>query len=363
MKVRIDKNVFTEVKDEAKQIELSFLLNIIIYKHRYELKVTDEEVLSSDSFAVLTKTDQKVIEESLIDSIRSSSDDADCDVMAGGEIENSGKIFSPTEAIVYLLQPLSIILENGLNDSHFMKAIFQLFDTTGSLINRVNEGWIRFENAGGCSNVKNFLTARIKSFGDRQKFLNCFVLLDGDRRYPSDPEPDIKYKKLKETLESWDVDYHILEKRCMENYMPDEAMDSFANEKTQSWLMAYHTLTPQQKDCYSIAEGFEKDITKEQKSNVRRRESLLTTKDVGRRKKSYVRGYLQANEQLFYTGVSNGNFLHLEKGLQIKDFKVKFPEKFDDTTVTYKTNLLNRTCHQKDPLELEHIVGSICSMI
>ena len=363
MKVRIDKSVFDDAIDDMRQLELNFLLNIIIYKDRYKLKVTDHDVLDSDSYDKLPQIVKESIEQVIIDSITTSSYDADCEVAVGGETEYELKIFSPSEAIVYLLQPLSIILENGLNDSYLMKVIFHLFDQTGELTSRMNEGWIRFENAGGCSNVKNFLKARIKSYGNKLKFLNSYVLLDGDRRYPTDPEPNKKYKKLKEQLDEWGVYYHVLEKRSMENYMPDEAINSFETAETRAWIMAYHSLTPEQKDHFSIAEGFIKDLNKFQKKNVRQCERRLATKNKNLRKKSYVRDYLHIDEQAFYEDVSEGNFLHLETGLKVKEFKVRYPKKFNDSVVIYRKNMLKRTSHQKDPLELEHIAETVRNLI
>lgn len=363
MKVRIDKSVFANATNEANLMELSFLLHIIIYKNRHELMLSDDVILKSDSFSKLTQVEQDIIEKEITQTIMTSTINADCEVKSGGDVEDIKKVFSPSEAIIYLLQPLSIILENGLNDSHFIKAIFQLFDAKGELMRRTNEGWIRFENAGGCSNVHNFITSRIKTYGDKQKFLNCYVLLDGDRRYPSDPEPDKKYNRLQSDLDNWKVGYHVLEKRSMENYMTDEAMNSFKNVENQGWIKAYLSLNAFQKDHFSIAEGFTKDINKEQKAKVRRKESLLTTKDLNRRKVSYVRGFLPIDEQKFYVNVSNGNFLHLEKGLKMKYFKVIFPEKFGDNVVIYKKNMLERTRHQNDPLELQHIVDGIFALI
>lgn len=363
MKVRIDKSVFADATDEMRQQELNFLLNIIIYKNRYKLMVSDAEVLGSDGFSTLTQTEKKIIEEGLIDAITGSQTSADCEVAKNGSMEDDLKIFTPEEAIIYLLQPLSIILENGLNDAHFMNAIFRWFDPTGELVRRVEEGWIRFENAGGCSNVKNFLMARINVYGGRRKFLNSYVLLDGDRRYPADAEPEKKYRKLKETLDGWGVGYHELEKRSMENYMPDEAMNGFATAETLAWIKAYHTLTAEQKDCFCIAEGFAKDISREQHRAVKRKESLLRKKDLHLRRVSYVRRYLPNEEKTFYSSVSKGNFLHLEHGLPVKNFKVSFPEKYGDNTVTYRVNMLSRTSHQRDPLELEHIVSDIRAMI
>ena len=94
-----------------------------------------------------------------------------------------------------------------------------------------------------------------------------------------------------------------------------------------------------------------------------KKESLLSTKDKKKRKKSYVRGFLPHEEQLFYATVSPGNFLHLEKGLKIGNFKERFPEMFGNSTFTYKANLLQRTCHQNDPQELLHIAQAVTAVI
>lgn len=364
MKVKIDKSAFTDANDGNKQLELAFLLHIILYKNRYELKIADGDVLSTVSFKNLMQSDRETIKNTIAMGIVTSSNSYDCEVKTGGYVEEIQKVFSVEEAIMYLLQPYSIILENGLNDAHFMNAIFNWFDpSNGTLLHHVNEGWIRYENAGGCSNVRNFLQARIQQFCGKQKFLRCYVFLDGDRRYPTDTAPDVKYRTLKAQLEEWNVGYHVLEKRCMENYLPEEAMRVVAGPTNKDWVDSFMSLTAEQKDFLDISGGFETDITKEEKRIVRVRESQLTTKDKKRRKKSYVRGFLPQNEQNFYMSVSNGNFLHLEKGLKINNFKVKFPEKFGDAVVTYRTNLLSRTRHQNDPQELIHMVQSILAAV
>lgn len=363
MIVKIDKSVFDAAKDADKQLELSFLLHIILYKHRYILKVTDAEILNSDSFKKLMQAEQTAINEQIALSIIASNMNADCEVRIGGEREWKRQVFSPSEAVLFLMQPLSVILENGLNDARFMDALFRLFDATGELIRHVNEGWIRFENAGGCSNVKNFLKARVGYYGGKEKFLRGFVLLDGDRRFPSDTAPQKKYKSLIEQLEKWNISYHVLEKRCMENYMPDEAINSMSNKVTREWIRAYQMLSAEQKDYFCLAEGFVKDISKEHKRKVDDKVKTLRSKDLKRRKKSYVREFLPQDEQVFYQNVSQGNFLHLETGLKLKEFKTHFPEKYGETAFVYKNNLLVRTSHQTDPRELEHMVENILSVL
>lgn len=363
MKVKIDKSVFASAQDDGQQLELSFLLHIILYKGRYELTFTGEDVQNFESFSKLAKRDRDVIEQVITNDIVTSASSYDCEVKIGGENEYKEKVFSPSESIQYLLQPTSVVLENGLNDSYFMNALFRCFDTTDALSKNLHEGWLRYENAGGCSNVQNFLKALVLHFGGKQKFLRCFVLLDGDRRYPTDPEPEKKYKKMKEQLQAWNVEYHVLEKRCMENYMPDEALRSLCDEKTAEWLDAYITLTPQQKDFFCISDGFLKDITKSDKKTVKARENRLSKKDKKLRRKSYVRGCLPQEVQQFYVSVSNGNFLHLEKGLDIPNFKTKFPEVFDNPIFVYQSNLIERTSHQDNPQELEHIVHKVLAQL
>lgn len=363
MKVKIDKSIFEAAIDSDRQLELSFLLHIILYKNRHELKLTDEEILGCDSFAKLIPIEQDIIKEVISHTIFSSAESFDCEVKSGGEQEFVQKVFSVNEAIIYLMQPLSVMLENGLNDSYLIKAVFQFFNPKGELMRHLNEGWIRFENAGGCSNVKNVLQSQRGCYGERQKFLHCYVILDGDKRYLTDPEPDKKYEKLKNQLTDWNVHYHVFEKRCMENYLPDDAMSFFKNDSTKGWIDAYQMLTDQQKDFISISEGFTTDICKEDKKKVRDMESKLLSKNLHRRKKSYVREFLPEDEQSFYASVSNGNFLHLESGLPIDFFKINYPQLFENKSFVYKNNLLERTKHQNDPMELEHIASSIMSLI
>lgn len=363
MIVRIDKSVFLEAQDADKQLELSFLLHIILYKHRYELKVTDSEILCCECFSKLTQAEKTTVEQEIALSIIASNTDADCEVKVGGEREWKKRIFSPEEAVLFLMQPISVILENSLNDACFMNAIFQLFDSSGELTRYVNEGWLRFENAGGCANVKNFLRSRIGYYGEKEKFLRCFVLLDGDRRFPADTEAGKKYSRLKAQLSDWNVGYHVLEKRSMENYIPDEAMNALSNVDTKEWIMAYQSLSAEQKDFFCMAEGFRKDITREEKRKVSDKESHLQGTGLSRRRKSYVREFLSQAEQNFYQDVSEGNFLHLESGLKLGDFKVELPKSFTNTSFVYKSNLLARTSHQGDPYELEHIVQKVHSLL
>lgn len=206
MNVLIEKEIFDSVSNKDEQIELSFLLHIIWYNNRYKLLI-NEDVTSCFTVQKMTETDKELLELCFQDTIVSNIE-ADCIISNRGIEMQDEKVFSRTEAIKYLLQPLSIIVENSQNDAHFISAIMRCYDTSLLFAKHNDEGWVQFENAGGCGNVLNFIKARVKYFNNAPKFLRCYVLLDGDKRFPS--EDIVKYDKLTSRLDEWNIKYHIL---------------------------------------------------------------------------------------------------------------------------------------------------------
>lgn len=173
------------------------------------------------------------------------------------------------EAIRFFQTPISLVLENSLNDGYFMKAIFQYFDKSGILMTFYNYGWIQFDNAGGYPNIKNFVNSKIRAYidyakklkTDSKKYLRCFVMMDSDKTSKNDALREDKVK-LRDFLQETNSIVHILEKRAMENYLPDNAVrqlstynyqleDRSEKEKmvnwksdpaTQKWLSDYFAL-------------------------------------------------------------------------------------------------------------------------
>ena len=323
MNVLIEKEIFDSVKNKDEKLELQFLLHIIWYNQRYTL-LLNENVFSCVVIQEMSDIDKELLnlcfQQTIVSDVK-----ADCIISKRGVYIQDEKIFSRTEAIKYLLQPLSIIVENSLNDAHFINAIMRSYDSSQSFFKHASEGWVQFENAGGCGNVLNFLMARIKYFNNAPKFLRCYVLIDGDQRFPSDLVA--KYDKLILNLNKWNVKYHRLEKRCMENYLPIHAIPK--NNNTRDWINAYEHLTPIQRDYINISNGFWGDLNKEQKSKIE--------KECKKRKKRDKRNILLRNSihkeiRNLYFDVSDTNFGYLALGIKIRDFKIKFPEYFNDTT-------------------------------
>jgi len=181
------------------------------------------------------------------------------------------------EAIRFFQIPISILLENSLNDGYFMKAIFKHFDKTGILITYYNYGWLQFDNAGGFPNIENFVKSKIRALIDYsrklktepEKYIRCFVLMDSDKTFKDEPLSK-KKKSLEEFLLQSNIIVHVLNKRAMENYLPGSAVFNLnnhnygeqeremqqwkQNQQTQTWINTYLALSNEEKDYKDFSE-------------------------------------------------------------------------------------------------------------
>jgi len=257
---------------------LNYLIQILTYRQRYELFIECSIIKEAEHWKKLDIDEQieyiykKIIQEGTEPKYFVAINN------------NQNNCFNIEEAIQFFNQPISIILENSLNDQYFLLAIINYFDTTKEIQRQIDNGWMQFENAGGCTNVENFIKGKLQSFDNlscqNNKFnhiyLRCLVLLDSDKEYPNAP---IKYEtNLLPFLDKNKITNHILEKRCMENYMPDEVFRDIANTSKQNnktelnnWFNAYIRLTVKQKDFLNINSGFpkkDKDGTRTQRDKL-----------------------------------------------------------------------------------------------
>jgi len=178
--------------------------------------------------------------------------------------------FNIEEAIRFFTQPVSIILENSKNDSSFIIAIINYFDNKGVVKEQLKNNWIKFENAGGCSNIGNFLDGFLKGYEDLaaknnralSDYFRGMIILDSDLEYPTQSP---KHAELIKNLTAKGIkDIHVLEKRMMENYMPDEIYKQLIEEplpkglnntwlnRYKKWINVYLYLNEEQKNHLKI---------------------------------------------------------------------------------------------------------------
>jgi hypothetical protein len=138
---------------------------------------------------------------------------------------------------------------------------------------------------------------------------------------------------LKTYLESLGVPFHILTKREMENYLPDEAIQTV--EGNRDFIKAYVRLKPEQKDYFDLEKGFPGQ---------------------NRRQVEQAKG---AAFQMLYQSVSDADWQVFRKQyFGLSDFKNEFPRLFEAEQVTQET-LQARVAHQDNPDELKDILDAI----
>jgi hypothetical protein len=173
-------NITKDTFDNSKFKSVNYLYQIISYKPeinqkpRYNIVIDVEKVKNSSNFQLL-KTIEPSLEEFL---------EAEFNVYANGSdipyqiTSKKGKHnFNEEEAIIFLSQPVSVVLENNKNDAAFILAIIKHFgnnDEYNKPQEHIDNGWLVFENAGGCGNIPNFLEGFLNKF---KHFLLIFKIL------------------------------------------------------------------------------------------------------------------------------------------------------------------------------------------
>ncbi|XHR93163.1 hypothetical protein ACFJIV_22950 [Mucilaginibacter sp. UC70_90] len=345
MWVEIAKNTFESNDSRG----FYFILNLLTWNpggsvSRYNVYVDSRDVDKTENYRNLSIDDKKLLDEEF-----------DAFITSNGKVSylisednNSNTIFNLEEAIRFFIQPLSIILENNKNDASFIRAIIYHFDQTTAdgkqvLVDFMHNGWLQFENAGGCTNVENFIEGKLQSFNelaaknnsDNHKYLRCIVILDSDTEFDGQPKKS-QYLKLESYLHKKNItNYHFLEKRMMENYMPNEVVNSISDKSTKAWIDVYNTLSDKQKDYLNYKSGFSKE------------------KD-----EHGVRKPIKAEILALYP-LDKTNFDHLDTGLNYANFKENFPSLFESSGLVNKFTLKNRANSD----ELERILAKLKNLI
>lgn len=263
----------------------------------------------------------------------------------------SDDCFTVEESYRYLRQPFTLILENSYNDSPFIDSLIKNFPKqSGILKKRKDDGWFQYDMGGG-STIPHILKTKMKSFEgasfskEKHKYLRCFVLIDSDKKYPTE-ELKQEIKNLIRFLNEIGVPYHILEKREMENYLPDEAFSEIADNR--EYIDAYLRLNPVQKDYFDLEKGFERKRFEQFNTEIQQ---------------------LYLDVPIFDKTVFRSSSL---KSFNSKtaNFKSDFPLFFLSNKVT-KENLLKRCLHHSisepmhpfDPNELPNLLKQISSIL
>lgn len=358
MWIKITKKIFE--KSDFKS--LNFLYQILSWYSigssiRYHIFVDTEKVSNFDNFQKLSFVERNLKEFLDLEYIyfQTSSSSISYKIT----FEKAQTNFNIEEAILFFNQPVSIILENNKNDSQFIRAIITHFGNIGEK-NKAQEhldnGWLQFENAGGCSNIPNFIEGfldRFRKIADKNgreisDYFRGIIIIDSDKEFDAQPS---KHDSLITKLKNIGIDnskIHILEKRMMENYLPTEIFVDIQrqgsvrrNTELKDWLDVYLSLTDKlQLDYINIADGFPPKNDKYENDGSRRpvASEILT---------------------LFALSTTDVNFQKLDKGFKFKGFDEQGNLKTGSSFKDEFPNLFKKPIINKQTLEVRDGNGEL----
>ena len=328
-----------EIRKDIFEANINFkhfnkLLQDITYKRRYELFVDLEEIEDSEIYDRLDKTDKEIIKD-YFNRFVTENKKVDYFVSTNNNADN---IFNLDEAIRFFNEPVLIVLENDLNDAYFVDTLITHFRKKSKKIRKhKDEGWLKYKNAGGANNIPNTIISVLKTFEnlskDNKKYLRGIVIFDSDKEYPEMSLKPDKQKIIDFCIDNG-IKYHILEKREMDNYIPDEIIERVADFNEDNYLKAYLNFSQIQKDYFDLEKGFKnKNFTS-----------------------------LSNGIQKFYDNINKNDYKFLRLGMtnenykKNKKFKSEFPKLFSHNNITQQ-NLLERVKHQNNKNELQEILS------
>lgn len=121
-------------------------------------------------------------------------------------------------------EPLSIILEDAVNDGAFLRAIADVARESGQrLVERLERAWLRLAHGGGIDSIPRLLRALEEAPVEQRR---CVVVVDHDGETPDAPSQSSR--RVEEVCREYDVPFVRLRRRAIENYAPREALERWA---------------------------------------------------------------------------------------------------------------------------------------
>jgi len=330
MVIEIKSDIFTDIGNLK---DVNYLIGLFSNNRRYGYFCDISIIKDTELYGKLLDIEKLIIED-YFNKYVSESTKMDFRI----ECNSSPTTFNLEEAKRYFIQPFIIILENRLNDSYFLNALITNFKKRGKTIkSHLDNGWLDYGNGGGLDNITNEVNAMMRPFDnlpkENYKYLRCFVLVDSDKKSPNDTTKQNR-ENLFVFLNSVGIPYHELEKREMENYLPNEVIETIENNN--DFIQAYLRLSDSQKDYFDLEEGFIENLNSSS-TEVQALYSSVTVEDYK---------------------VLRNNKIQLPPS-----FKAEFPKLFSHQKITQET-LKNRVSHQaNDPNELETILDKISKLL
>jgi hypothetical protein len=199
---------------------------------------------------------KSIIELSIVNWTQNNRKCKDCKRVS---LLSSDQNYTIDEIIIYSNQVFQIIVEDFDSDRKFLDGLTRIFNKEAQKINEFKKNQkLEYFNGGG-STTKKILEAKIQILQDNaldpKKFNRLFILLDSDKRHPTEPYKN-EISQIILLCETNNIHYHILEKREIENYLPEYLINKLKHANNTTFIEQFLRLEEFQKDYLDIEKGF-----------------------------------------------------------------------------------------------------------
>jgi hypothetical protein len=169
------------------------------------------------------------------------------------------RTFDLRTAYEFASQPLTILVENRLNDGKFLRHMLGPVDTDLVTAMVRARAPMVFENGGGKAEILNQLRDRIITAATRPVPERLVVLVDSDARFPGHRTSETA--DILAAGQALGAPIVVLQKRSIENYIPDRVLHDYARQYPDIEAAARFItgLRPDQRDHYPIKKGLKRD--------------------------------------------------------------------------------------------------------
>ena len=167
----------------------------------------------------------------------------------------AGASFDLKKATIYLGQALQILVENRINDGEFLRAVLRVVDP--DLVDLIDtpDAPLQFEHGGGKAEILKLLRDRVARSDATSIPPRLVILVDSDSKFPGHVTAETR--QLLDQGEYSDVPVLVLEKRSIENYIPDRTLEHYAarSPDVRTAVEFIISLESAQRDHYPIKFG------------------------------------------------------------------------------------------------------------
>jgi len=240
MKIKCDPLLLNNAEDK-----ILFFSGMLSHRESHTLEISNiEELIRSDS---LNETEKEYLRRLTVASSYKNYD-LEVTISISDELDNT---FKASQLNDILSRKAIIILENEFSDAAFIEAVLKSQDKE-HLIDVRDISW-EIKGAGGCGEIPKHIISESKKMKSLKRII---VVHDSDRMFPTSTINDIQ-QKIIDTANAHGVTCCTLEKREIENYIPDKLISS-VDDARKNIVSHFKSLTVNQKDHYDYKYGFKK---------------------------------------------------------------------------------------------------------